>query len=305
MGCGVRCSVEQIGLEAESAGRRPAESCPEASKVGDRRNQYAAVAEPARRRGVSGGAGREPVRVAWSRCISCAQDPVSGVLVKLAGEVLARRPATGQSVSTFKNTPQLPFEDLEAALLRRRRAPLATPRCAGVYDDGVDRAVVGQRAGDAVLDLRDRLGSEREPVREPAAVRAVVDGGHDEHPGGRVQPVHDDDEPRRRPAEPAARSSCRCPPVCSGTLSSVKLCGEAQADAGTCGPESLIGETIVSVGLGGDPFSVTGGKVYITGPYRGRAVRPVDRQPREGWPVRPGQGRRAREDRSRTPIPPR
>src|SRR6202035_1200115 len=59
------------------------------------------------------------------------------------------------------------------------------------------------------------------------------------------------------------------PPGISGLLSGVKLCGDQQADRGLCGPESEIGETTVSVGLGGNPFSVMGGKVFITEGYGG------------------------------------
>lgn len=59
------------------------------------------------------------------------------------------------------------------------------------------------------------------------------------------------------------------PPGVSGLLTGVKLCQEAQANAGTCGPESLIGETTVSAGVGSDPVSVRGGKVYLTEKYHG------------------------------------
>jgi hypothetical protein len=59
------------------------------------------------------------------------------------------------------------------------------------------------------------------------------------------------------------------PPGFSGILKGIKLCGEAQANAGSCGPESLIGHASTRVGVGPEPFEVTGGQVFLTESYEG------------------------------------
>jgi hypothetical protein len=65
------------------------------------------------------------------------------------------------------------------------------------------------------------------------------------------------------------RIELQMPPGLLGTLSRVVLCGEPQAAQGTCGEGRLIGHTVISAGLGNDPYTVTGGKVFITTGYHG------------------------------------
>ncbi len=51
-------------------------------------------------------------------------------------------------------------------------------------------------------------------------------------------------------------------------IGSVPLCSDAQAAAGTCDAISQVGTTTVGAGAGPLPFFL-GGRVFITGPYKG------------------------------------
>ena len=199
-----------------------------------------------------------------------AEDPVSGTLIKVAGEVKPD-PVTGQLVSTFTEHSTTTVRRFEAALLRRVQGTAEQPRdCAGPTRRRRRIAPWSANApAQPTSGFQITHRSGRESVREPVAVQPLDDRRHDEHSGWCVQPVHDDRSPAKTANEPIKSFQLHMPPGVSGLLTGVKLCGEAEADAGTCGPESLIGETIVSVGDGGNPFAVTGGKVYITGPYKG------------------------------------
>ncbi len=53
-----------------------------------------------------------------------------------------------------------------------------------------------------------------------------------------------------------------------GAIPSVTLCGEPQAQAGSCGAASQIGVAAVAVGAGGEPYGFSG-PVFMTGPYKG------------------------------------
>ncbi len=210
-----------------------------------------------------------------------AEDPISGSLVKLpgevqlckgAGEVLAGQTcqALGQIISTFANNPQLPFEDAELHFFGGERAPLASPSRCGAY---TTNATYTPWSGNEPSHVSSTFDISSGPNHSPCPGQSLpfapqLTGGALSVNAGWFSPFTA--TMSRLPGEQNLQSlEVHLPPGLSGILSGVELCPEPQANLGECGPNSLIGETTVSVGVGGEPYAVSGGKFYLTGPYNG------------------------------------
>jgi hypothetical protein len=196
-----------------------------------------------------------------------AKDPISGTLVKLPGKVLLNQ-ATGQLVSTFENTPQLAFEDAELHFFGGDRAPRSTPAHCGTYTTD---ASFTPWSGNPPVKSSSSFNITSGPNGSPCPSTALpftptLAAGTTNINAAAFSPLTTTIS-REDGNQNIQSVQLHMPPGLSGILSGVKLCPEAQANAGTCGPESLIGHTIVSVGLGGNPFSVTGGEVFLTEKY--------------------------------------
>jgi hypothetical protein len=196
------------------------------------------------------------------------EDPFSGSTIKLTGEV--KLSATGQIVTTFENTPDLPFENLELHFFGGERAPLATPSRCGTY---TTMAVFTPWDGNGSVPAESSFNIEHGPGGGPCPGASLpfkpsLTGGATNVNAGAFSPftltmTRKDGEQNLQSVE------AHLPPGLLGILSNIELCREPQANLGECPPNSLIGESTVSVGVGNQPFTVSGGKFYLTGPYNG------------------------------------
>jgi hypothetical protein len=194
----------------------------------------------------------------------------AGAIVKLRGSVSVN-PATGQISTTFAENPQLPFSDLTLRLKGGPRAALANP----------------QTCGQALTS--GQLVPWSAPIT-PAATplngfNVDWDGSGGGCPGslplapsfsaGTIEPKAGAFSPftltlsRGDREQDLSQVSVHTPVGLLGLLAKVTLCGEPQAALGMCSSASQIGSTAASAGSGSHPFWVQGGRVYLTGPYRG------------------------------------
>ena len=187
-----------------------------------------------------------------------------GLVVKqeLVGQINQQ---TGQLTAVDAEVPQLPFSELQLTLQGGERATLSNPRACGQVHTTADLTpwstpFTPDGTPESVFDVdKNCFGAQFNPSfsASTTSVRA-----------GEFTPFTLSFG-RSDPDEFLNGTQIAMPPGLLGMLSKVKLCEEPQAAAGTCSSESQIGEVSVQTGPGADPFLVTGGKVYITGPYKG------------------------------------
>jgi hypothetical protein len=258
------CSPEQINLHSPE---RP--TCPDASKVGTVEIKTPLLPSPIVGAVYLASQDDNPFGSLIALYI-VAENKEYGVLVKVAGQVTPD-PVTGQLVTTFDETPQLPFSDLKLSFFGTARAPLSTPALCGTY---TTETAIEPWSETPIVNPSSKFqitsGPGGSPCSDPLPFSPGFQSGSTNLQAGAFTPFT---LTMTRPDgnQTLSRVEMEMPPGLLGTLSHVKLCGEPQASQGTCGEDSLIGHTIVSAGLGNDPYTVTGGKVFITTGYRGAA----------------------------------
>ncbi len=256
------CSPAQIGLHDAEA-----PSCPDASKVGTVEVNTPLLPEPLKGGAYLAEQDENPFGSLLALYV-VAEDPVAGVLIKVAGQI-SLDPVTGRLVTTFEETPQFPFTDFKLDFFGTDRAPLTSPGLCGTYT--TEASIEPWAGGPAVAPsskFQITSGPGGSPCQDPLPFQPSFESGTTNLQAGAYSQF---ELTMGRPDgnQTLSKVELQMPPGLVGSLSSVKLCEEPQAANGTCGEESLIGHTTVSAGLGGDPYTVSGGKVFITGPYKG------------------------------------
>jgi hypothetical protein len=245
-------------------------TCPEASKIGTVLLHTPLLASPIegfvwlRTQNSSDPMSGEMFRIAIE-----LRDDRHGIDIKLPGQVAAN-PTTGRLTSTFDDAPQLPFSDMTLHFKSGARAPLTTPFACQPQTTEADLYPWARPNTPVHKSMTFQLtsGPEGKACPSPAPFAPGFSAGVSSVQAGAFTPFLTTFT-RSDADQSMQRVSVKLPPGLSGSLASVALCGEAQANAGTCGQASEIGSVTAGAGAGPTPFYVTGGKVFMTGPYEG------------------------------------
>jgi hypothetical protein len=212
-----------------------------------------------------------------------------GLIIELDGEAVIKLPgrveaggygsysaahglAPGQLRAVFENNPQLPFGELVFKFKEGPRTPLANPQTCGTYSTtSVLEPWSAPFSANAISESPFSVDWDGDGGACPASMpfSPGLTAGTVSSAAGAYSPLVLEFSRQDREQD-LSTITVHTPPGLLGDLSNVPLCGEPQAAQGTCGDASEIGTTTAVVGPGEDPFTITGGRLYLTGPYEGQ-----------------------------------
>jgi hypothetical protein len=216
-------------------------------------------------------------------------DPQTGVVVKLAGEVTPD-PDTGQLTATFTNNPQLPFEHFLLHFFGGAGGSLRTPAVCGNYQ--TTSSLIPWSAPDSGPPATpfDSWSITQGPGGGACANSEAEQPNSPSLDAGTISPLANNYSPvvvnlsRADGSQQFAKVTLTAPPGLTGKLAGIPACSEAQiaqaqarnhpgdgaaeqADP-SCPAASQVGTLDVAAGAGPAPYWAKG-KVYMSGPYKG------------------------------------
>jgi len=261
-------SEEALGTEPDGEVNEKAASCPAASKVGTDEITTPLLTHPL----------KGNVYVLQSNPPSLqllVTASGEGVNLKLVGTVHLNE-HTGQLVTTFEKTPDIPFTEFTLSFSGGAQAALATPTLCGDYES---LAQVTPWSAPFIEDafspsrFQITAGPNGTPCASPLPFKPTMTAGATTDQAGGYTDFtmllqREDDQQR------IGRLQFKTPEGLLGMIANVPLCQEPQAAQGTCSSASQIGHTVANAGPGPYPFQVPqagapAAPIYLTGPYDG------------------------------------
>jgi hypothetical protein len=284
------CQADQDGLTSEAEQAKGEEdngppSCPNASKVGTVKAKTPLL-EGSGEKELEGNVyvmQSNPPHLKLLAAFSA-----DGVNVKLVlntelcqstGEVIdgSTCQAAGQLITKVANIPAFPVSDFKLSFSGGAQAALDTPAQCGTYTATSDftpwsSPFTADFTPTAAFGITAGPGSGACPSSPMGFGPVLTAGSTTDQAGGFTDfslLLQRGDGQQR-----IEKLSFKAPQGLSGVISSVPLCDEADANAGTCPAASHIGHTVVASGPGPYPLVLPqpGGSelpIYLTGPYKG------------------------------------
>ena len=280
------CSLAQIGYLGEGHYSKDPDTCPDAAKVGSLEVKTPLLDHP-----LPGSVYiAEPFENEFGSLLAiylAINDPASGTVAKLAGEVIPD-PNTGQLTSRFEENPQLPLEDVTLHLFGGARASLITPFC-GTHTTSTDLVPWSTPEG-ADAHPGDSFQITASPNGGSCPASEAQAPSSPSFSAGTVLPQAGAYTPfvlklsRGDATQRLTGFDMTLPPGLSGKLAGVAECSEAQIAQAigrsnpnegrieqatpSCPASSEVGTVDAAAGAGPTPFHAAG-HAYLAGPYKG------------------------------------